>query len=210
MLAAMALTSEDVDTIGRLLDERLARAQAVDRRRRRFWLWFWIALFVLSSVASWFAAQQMLRKVEAQLADIDSQFLDTKLTYQRQLARDVQMQQERKAAEQAANYQPKQSQADYESGLMRSAFKAMSQQAALSKKMEQLDGDDPEALIQATEEMSSNLTTMLGALTQVMLRNTDPALNTPQEKLLAGGDGGGPAVPQPATTVTPIEPALAR
>ena len=76
----MTLTSEDVETIGRLLDERLAKAQAVDRRRRRWWLWFWIALFVLSSLASWFAAQRILRQVEAQLAEVDRQFLDTKTT----------------------------------------------------------------------------------------------------------------------------------
>ena len=199
----MTLTSEDVETIGRLLDERLAKAQAVDRRRRRWWLWFWIALFVLSSLASWFAAQRILRQVEAQLAEVDRQFLDTKTTYQRQLARDAMMQQERKAAEQASQYQPKQSQADYEAGLMRSAFKAMSQQAALSKKLENISSDDPDALIAATEEMSGNLTSMLGTLTKVMLRNTDPALNTPQEKLLAGADGGEPAAP---VTVTPINP----
>ena len=199
----MTLTSEDVETIGRLLDERLAKAQAVERRRRRWWLWFWIGLFVLSSLASWFAAQRMLRQVESQLAEIDRQFLDTKLTYQRQLARDAEMQQERKAAEQVSQYQPKQTQADYEAGLMRSAFHMMSQQAALTKTIEQLDADDPEALIKATEEMSGTMTTALGTLTRMMLRNTDPALNTPQEKLLAGADGGEPATP---VTVTPMAP----
>jgi|GEM_PF-3499156 len=204
MLTAMALTSDDVDIIGRLLDERLERVQAADRRRRRFWLWFWIALFVLSSLASWFAAQQILRKVEAQLAEVDRQFLDTKLTYQRQLARDVQMQQERAVAEKAANYQPRQNQSDYEAGLMRSAFKVMGQQAAMAKKLENLDPDDPDALIAATEEMSGNLTSLLGTLTQVMLRNTDPALNTAQEKLLVGADGGQPAAG--VVIVTPLDP----
>ena len=204
----MSLTSEDVETIGRLLDERLARVQAADRRRRRFWLWFWIALFVVSTVASWFAAQRLLRQVEDRLAEADRQFLDAKLAYQRQLARDAEMQRERAVAEKAAGYQPKQSQAEYEAGLVRSALQAMSQQAAITKRFEQLDPDDPDALMAATDELNANVSSMLGTLTRVMLRNTDPSLNTPAEKLLGGADGA--ETPPSAPTVTPIDPPPAR
>lgn len=204
----MALTSEDIDTIARLLDERLAQAQAVDRRRRRFWLWFWIAAFVLSSLASWIVVERVRDRIEAQLAEADRRFLDAKLAYQRQLAQDAEMQRERAAAERAAGYRPEQSQADYEAGLMRNALKAIGKQAALTRKMEQLDPDDPDALLAATEEMSGNVTSLLGVLTQVMLRNTDPAQNTPAERLLAGADGDAPA--PDAATVVPVQPPPAR
>jgi hypothetical protein len=211
----MALTTEDVEIIGRLLDERLARVQAQDRRRRRAWMWFWIALFALSSVASWLVAQRFLRAVDAQISAVDRQFLETKLEYQRQLALDAEMRRERVAAERDAGYQSTQSQGGYEAGLVRTALKAFSQQAALAKKMEALDGSDPEALIAATEEMSGNLTSVLGALTQIMLRNTDPAHTTAQERLLGGGDGEEPGEPGPASgattvTVAPVDRPVAR
>lgn len=202
----MSLSPDDVQTISALLDEKLGRIQAAERRRRRFWLWFWVALFVLSSVASWLAVRQIMAQVQAQVALMDDQMRDAKLAYQAELKRSLAMQQERKVAEQASQYQSKQDQGSYEAGLIRMAFQAMSKQAELTKRMEALDGSDPDALIDATNDMSENLTQSMMALTQILLRNTDPAHNTKAENLLASEAEGAAPTPAPAPVIVPDAP----
>ncbi len=194
----MSLTTDDVQLIGRMLDERLDRIQEVARRRRRR-LWLIILLLTLAStVASVFAAREALRMYQDFRSEQDQAMIEAKLAYQRELARNDEMRKEREAAVAASGYQPKQDQANYEAGLIRSLFKTMSQQTAMQKRLENLDPEDPDALLAATEDMQTSMTEGLGAITRILLRNTDPALNTAQERLLAGADGGPPEAASPA------------
>src|SRR5690606_2400726 len=103
---------------------------------------------------------------------------------------------ERGAAVQASRYDSTQSQASYEAGLLSAMIRIVGESRAQSERMRDLDPDDLDGLVQATEEMQGTMTTIMGTLGQIMLRNTDPAHNTPDEKLLQGET---PLQPAPST-----------
>lgn len=191
----MGLSNEDLSAIGELMDRKLAGVQAVEKRRRRFWLWFWGIAIVLSSVASWFIAQHYLAIIREELAQVDDELREAKLAYQAELARNTQLQAERAAAVQASSYDSEQSQASYEAGLLSAMIRIVGESRAQSERMQNLDPDDLDGLVQATEEMQGTMTTIMGTLGQIMLRNTDPAHNTPDEKLLQGETPLQPAPP---------------
>src|SRR4051812_41274392 len=124
----MSLSEDDVQLIGRMLDQRLERVEAdARRRRRRIWLVI-VVLTVLSSIASAVAMRRMMVQVEGWLSEQDRQLSDAKIAYQRELRRNEDMQRERAAAVAASGYKPEQSQAEYEAGLMRSLFQLMGKQ----------------------------------------------------------------------------------
>ncbi|MBA3683887.1 MAG: hypothetical protein H0W72_01400 [Planctomycetes bacterium] len=210
----MTLSPDDVQLIGRMLDERLDRIQVQARRRRRL---FWLTMLLLtlgSTIASGFAVRRALRMFDDLRSEQAQAMDEAKAAYQAELAINREMQAQRAEAAKVSGYKPKQEQAQYEAGLIASMFKAMAQSSELQKQVDALDSNDPEALVAATEQMQATMIESLGAITRIMLRNTDPDLNTAQERLRAGADGSDPAVapapanPQPEAPASP-QPAAA-
>jgi hypothetical protein len=194
----MSLSSEDLSAIGSLMDNKLNQARVEDRRRRRFWLWFWIVLFVVSSVASWFMMQRYITKFQAELAQADARFVEAKLAYQQELARNKEMQEERRQAEAAVSYTSGQDQASYEGGLLRGAISLIGKSQEMNRRMADLDPDDIDGLVAATEDLNGLAQGMLGMVGQMMLRNTDPAHNTIDQNLSLGETG-------PSNQAAPIQ-----
>ncbi len=194
----MPLDPEDVQAIGQLLDERLGAYDQRQRARRRWWLWFWIVLFIVSTIASWVTVQRVIEvvmsKATAMMDKVDAEerdFAQAKAVYQKQVAHDQQMQKERADAEQAAHYESKQSKAEYEAGLIRQSLAVFAKSAKAQEKVKNLGAsNDPDDDLKALEELSGTLSQGTNVLMQVLLRNTDPAHDSAQERLEAGADEG--------------------
>jgi hypothetical protein len=221
----MSLSPEDVQAIGAMFDEKLGRVQAAERRRRRLWFWFWMALFIGSSVASWFAVKRLMSEAQERLAKADDEMRDAKLNYQAELKRSAAMQAERKAAEEASRYVSKQDQGTYEAGLLQQVFKIQMKAVAFNKALTEMAdgpmstpagaaGDQVER--DRTEDLQGIMAEGMGVtndftkiLMQIMLRNTDPAHNTAEDKLVGSELEGAapPAGDAPAATLAP-EPTL--
>lgn len=196
----MSLSPDDVDAIGRLLDDRLAAhgqhiearlaaQEAAARRRRRFWFWLIVLTTLASLAASALAARKALSWIETmqqQLAAQEQGFIEAKLAYQRQLAKDAQLQRERADAERHANYKPEQPQAEYEAELIAGALKLFNHSMAQQQRLQSADADDPDALMREMEDITALLNQATGMTTRMLLRNTDPARNTPQERAQVG------------------------
>jgi len=205
----MSLTDEDVQTLGRLLDERLAATvdksldkkldekfsamRAAERSRRRFWMWFWIAVFVFSSVLSWWGAKVVWERIQGELTAQDQALVEMKMEYQKQLAANKQMQEERAEAAKMANYRSDQTQAQYEAGLVGGLFKTLGQVNKLKDKWKDADLGDLDQLEAFAADYSSMTEGALGLVTQMLLRNTDPALNSSSEDLMVHGESTSPA-----------------
>jgi len=215
----MSLSPEDVQAISALLDDKLGKVQATERRRRRFWIWFWILVFVLSTVASWVVAQRFITEMKAQLAQADDEMRSAKLAYQAELKRSAQLQAERKAAEVASNYTSKQSQSEYEAGLISSLFRMQAQAAALRKmpdantqakpgaRTEQEAVDELDEAMQDLERTTAVANSAVGLLKQIMLRNTDPAHNSQEDKLV-GSEAEGARPSKPIEDGQVVEPTV--
>jgi hypothetical protein len=203
----MALSPEDVAALGQLLDQRLeSHAKLIDqkladqerraRSRRRFWFWFWMLLFLVSSVASWWTAQKLIARFQDQVAAIENETLEAKISYQRQLARDRKMQAERKQVEHATGYQSSQNLGDFDAQLMRQAFQLLgksSQFQAKQKKPGTVDSDtDIDQQLKDVGDMTEQMSQMIG---QLLLHETDPAHDTKADRLAATGEA--PAKPAP-------------
>lgn len=195
----MSLSTDDLNAISELMDRKLASVQGAERRRRRFWAWFWIVAIVLSSVASWFIVQHYVTIIRDELAQVDHDLREARLAYQMELARNQQLQAERAAAVEVSGYDSTQDQASYEAGLLSAMLRIVGESRAHNERMQNLDPDDPDSLVAATEAMHGTMTTIMGTLGQIMLRNTDPAHNTPEENLMLG-ETGPPAAPAPEPT----------
>jgi hypothetical protein len=202
----MGLSAEDLQAIGSLMDSKLSAVQAADRRRRRWWFWFWVLFFIVSTVISGIYAQKYLEMFKEEMAKIEDDLRESKIAYQTQLAQSVPMQVERKKAELVSGYDNTQSQADYEAALLRSTFRIVGESQALNERMKNLDPDDPDALVTATKDMSDTMQMALGTIGQIMLRNTDPALNSPDENLLLGETAGATPAQAAGTSTTPTMP----
>jgi hypothetical protein len=220
----MPLSPEDVQAIGAMFDAKLDRVQAIERRRRRLWFWFWMVLFIGSSVASWIMAKRIMTQLQAQVADINDQARASRLEYQAQLRRSAEMQAERKAAEVASHYQSKQSQASYEAGLIGSLFRMQAQAAALQKDVTgkaeanagrsmRTEQDAVDQLDEATKDLDRTealMNSATGLLMQMLLRNTDPAHNSAEDKLVGSEAEGAaqppPVVVGPAPAAAPVQP----
>ena len=182
----MSLSAEDLAAIGAVVDGKLAAARDEDRRRRRFWWIFWIAVFVLSSVASILVARHYLAEFQRELSAREAAFQEAKIAYQEALLRNRELQEERKRAAEAVQYRSGKSQAEYEAGLISGMLGMISQSVEISKRMDALDPDDPQALIDATQDIEHVTQGIMGMLGEMMLRNTDPAHNSPEENLMLG------------------------
>ncbi|MBA2481776.1 MAG: hypothetical protein H0V44_14020, partial [Planctomycetes bacterium] len=173
----MSLTTEDVEAIGNLLDQRLEKYDRKQRGRRRFWLWFWILLFVVSTVASLVAARELMAQAQGyvdRLGEEERKWSEMKLAYQAELARDRQMQKERAEAETHAHYDSAKPQAQYEADLVRNTLKLFSKTKTMQDKVAKLDPDDPDAQLQAMEDTAALTSDAMGMVMQMLLRNTDP------------------------------------
>jgi hypothetical protein len=178
----MSLAPADLHMIGQLLDERLALHEKRERGRRRWWLWFWIIVFIVSTVLSGIAGKRLLATMQDRIATEEQAWSEMKLSYQAELARSKTMRAERTEAEKNAGYRSDQSQADYEAGLMRQALQLYNRSIAAQKKISSQDVDDPEAMLQEAEDLTGVMSDSLSTIMQMALRNTDPAHNTTQER----------------------------
>lgn len=171
----MALSEEDLQAIGRLIDERVGRIEARDRRRRRFWAWFWVIFIVLNLVGGWWSYVWVRERVRDYVVEQDERIQSASREYQKALAANAQLRRERDQAVQATGYHSGQPQATYEAGLMAQAIRAIGRSRELNKKLEKADLSDPEQLARATEELSATIDGLLGPVGQILLRNSDPA-----------------------------------
>lgn len=183
----MSLSEQDLAAIGLLLDkkleQKLAAVQAQDRRRRGYWLWFWVVVFVVSSLATWWVGEQLKTEVDKWVTERNAEFSETKLTYQRQLEQSQKLRNERKAAEKAVAYDSSKSQAKHEADLMGGLISLIGSQAEFNKKFENADMSDPAVLEAYLKNFETVLEKGLNPLGAVVLRNTDPLHNSPDEKL---------------------------
>lgn len=198
MLDGMSLSSEDLAVIGQVMDTKLAGMRDQERRRRRFWIFSALALFVLVSLVSWLVMRNLIADFQRDLAAADARFIEAKLAYQSALARNQDMQAERRQAETTAGYVSGQDQASYEGQLIRGMLSMIGKSQDMNRRMAELDPDDLDGLVAATEELSGVTQGMLGMIGQMLLRNTDSAHNTIDENLTLGETG-------PDTTPTPVE-----
>jgi hypothetical protein len=180
----MALDERDLALIRQVVVEQLAVVQVSERKRRRFWLWFWVWFFILTTAAGTWWSWKVIEKVQAQIAAQDQAFQETKRSYQAELARNQEWQNQREQAEKAVGYQSNRSQPSHEAMLMNNLMSLMSKQGAMKEKWANADLSDPEDLNALADDMNQVLTQGLGTIMQVMLRNTDPAHNTAQERML--------------------------
>ena len=205
----MSLSDQDLEAIGRLMDQKLAVVQTQDRRRRKFWIWFWIIVTVLSSLASWLVLERLKVQVNDWVAERNQEFVETKLAYQRQLEQSQQRRDERKKAEQAVGYDTNKSQAEHEADLMGGLISLIGAQAEFNKKFADADTSDPAVMDAYLKNFEQVLDKGLKPLGTVVLRNTDPAHNSPDEKLRAGEGRSAPAPELLAAPGSTTEPAVA-
>ena len=193
----MSLSEQDLDAIGRLMDQKLSAVQAQDRRRRRFWLWFWIVVTVGSSIASWFALEKLIARAQDEVARINIEFSESKLAYQRALEENQKLREERAKAEKAVAYDTTKTQAQHEAGLLGDMISLFAAKDEFSKKYENADLTDPKVMEAYAQDLNKIMDKGLNPLGQIVLRNTDPAHNTPDEKMRTDSATPGGAVREP-------------
>ena len=199
----MSLSPEDLAAISQLmdqlLDKKLAAQEVVARRRRRFWIWFWTLTFIIFTAASAWAVKGLIERAQDELTRINVEFSETKLAYQRQLEYDRKMQAERAAAIKAVGYQSDQTQSEHEAGLISGFIGLMGSKASFEKKWEHVDATDPAQMEAFAKDLGSIMDQGLKPIGQIVLRNTDPAHNTKNEKMREDGPAPG------ESTVIPVE-----
>ena len=179
----MALDPADLAEIAHLVEERLAAHEAARRRQRRRWL---IPLMLLGGVLATALSVGLVigvRSGQDWLAARDAELTEAKLAYQRELARNQAWQAQREAAAKAVHYDTTKTQAQHEAALMNQALGLMAEQGALKAKWAALDYNDPKSMEVLSDDLSRVLGQGLGTIGQVLLRNTDPAHNTREERL---------------------------
>jgi hypothetical protein len=192
----MPLSNEDVEAIGNLLDQRLEKYDSKQRARRRFWLWFWIMLFVVSTILSLVAARELVAQAQGymdKLSADEREWSNMKIEYQNQLAHDRKMQAERKEAETLAKYDSAKPQAAYEADLIRQTMQLFAKTKKMQDQMAKVDPDDIDAQMKAIEDTAGATGDAMGMMMQMLLRNTDPAHDSPIEKAATSDVPGGPS-----------------
>jgi len=135
-------------------------------------------LLVIAGVGTWFGVRAAMDWVAAR----DQELSEAKLAYQRELVRNQAWQATRAAAERASGYDGRRTQAQHEAALMNQSLQLIAQQKALSEKWQKLDYDDPKSMEILSEDLGKVLEQGLGTIGQVLLRNSDPAHNTVDER----------------------------
>lgn len=205
----MSLSTEDLAAISQLLDQKLEAQEVIARRRRRFWIWFWTLTFILSTAASAWAAKGLIERAQDELTRINQEFSETKLAYQRQLEHDKKLQAERAAAVKTVDYKSEQTQAEHEAGLLSGLIGLMGSKTSFEKKWENIDASDPAQMDAFAKDLGGIMDQGLKPLGQIVLRNTDPAHNTKDEKMRQDGPAPGETnatpINSPTSTATPLE-----
>ncbi len=199
----MSLTPEDLAAVALLLEQKLddkltqkfAAQQAIDRQRWRFWMWVFVVVTVVVTALSVWASMRLLERAQAELTRLNLEFSESKMVYQRQLESDKRLQTERTAAEKAVNYQSQQTQAQHEAGLLSGFFSLLGSKSEFDKKWSNADFSDPAEFEAYAKDVNGFFNQAIKPLGQVMLRNTDPAHNTRDEKMLSDGQTNPPASP---------------
>jgi hypothetical protein len=178
----VTLDPDDLARLDALVEERLAQREAERRRRRRRWLVPLLVtggvLLVAAGVGTWYGVRAGMDWVAAR----DQELSEAKLAYQRELAQNRAWQATRVAAEKATGYNGRQTQAQHEAALMNQSLQLIAQQRVLSEKWKTLDYDDPKSLEILSDDLGKVLEQGLGTIGQVLLRNSDPAHNTADER----------------------------
>ncbi len=156
----------------------LERLLAESRRHDRLRLWTWLACIgLVVALALGGATALVLRELGRMQEQLQRQAADletARLEYQRQLALDRQMQAERTAAAKVIGYQPGQSSATYNAGLLRDFVAFMGKSGELRQRMQSLDANDPKSLERFAADLEQVLHQGLGTIGQVVLRGTEP------------------------------------
>jgi hypothetical protein len=203
----MPLSDDDLAAIGKLMDARMETVRRDGRRRFWVWMWIFIILTVASLVGSWFAVKKLKEQVDQQVTQINLEMSDAKLAYQRELAKNQQLQAERAQAEKAVAYDGTKTQAQHEAGLLGGMISLIGRKQAFEAKWKDADFSDPAQMEAYAEELNTIIVDGLNPLGQVVLRNTDPAHNTASERLLTT-DGASEAATTPELSAEPEAPRL--
>lgn len=210
----MSLSPEDLAAIALLLDQKLdqklAAQQASDARRRRFWVWFWLVVFIVTTAASTWAGWRLVERAQDEVTRINLEFSEAKLAYQQQLEQDRKLQAERIAAEKAVHYRSDQTEAQHEAGLIGDFIGLLGSQADFQKKWANADFSDPAQLQAYANDLNGIIDQGLKPLGQVVLRNTDPAHNTANEKMRQDAPAAALPVASTAPSEAPVQPAATR
>lgn len=193
----MSLSEQDLDAIGRLMDQKMQAAEARNRTRWRWFIWISIALLVASSALSWWLGEKLWAKLQDEVARINIEFSESKLAYQRALEENQQLRDERAKAEKAVHYDTTKTQADHEAGLIGDMISLFAAKDEFSKKYENADLTDPKVMEAYAQDLNKIMDKGLNPLGQIVLRNTDPAHNTQDEKMRQDSATPGGAVREP-------------
>lgn len=178
----MALDPDDLLRLEALIDARLAQRAARNRRR---WLPVVLLGIVMVGAGGWWA----LRTGQDWLAARDTEFREAKLAYQRELAQNQAWQATREAAAKASHYDGTRTQAQHEAALMNQALGLIAEQGRLKEKWKNLDFEDPKAMETLSDDLGQILGQGLGTIGQVLLRSSDPAHNTREERIRQEASG---------------------
>jgi cytoskeletal protein RodZ len=202
----MALSTDDVAAITKLLDERLAAHQqvveqsrvAADRariqddlrrgdRRRAFWRALFIVFLIAIGICGWVVVK-VYTAIHAQVVasedavqKLQQQLSEAKVAYQQELAQNKQWQKDREAAVANTHYDSTQNQASFDANLVAKTFALLNQAQQVRAKAKTATGDDEadiDAQLQGVTDVSDNMTNIL---MQLMLHETDPAHDSPAE-----------------------------
>ncbi len=212
----MALTPEDVQAIGQLLDSRMAQhSEAIakqlreqDRRRRRFWswvIWITVVLTVASSVWSYYwlkgrigALVGSASMLERELQQANTDLVETRGEYARQLAHDKQMQKERAEAVSASGYKSDQNQAQFDAGMLAKTFALFNRtNEARTRAESKAKSGDTEPDDQSVNDLDQTISQASGLLMQLMLHETDNEHLGSAEKMAQGEHPDATPIQQP-------------
>jgi hypothetical protein len=212
----MALTPEDVQAIGQLLDSRMAQhSEAIakqlrdqDRRRRRFWSWvIWITviLTVASSVWSYYWLKDKVSGLLASTASLErdlsqsrTDLAEARGEYASQLAHDKQMQKERAEAVSTSGYKSDQNQAQFDAGMLAKTFALLNRSnEARSRAERKAKSGDTEPDDQSVNDLDQTISQASGLLMQLMLHETDPEHQGSAEKMAQGEHPDATPIQQP-------------
>ena len=229
----MALTSDDVAAISRLLDERLAahtlaleqsrsagdatsRARVLDEqrrndRRRLFWRAVFIVFLIVLGIGAWVvvhvyhAIHAQIVASEGAVEQLQQQLSEAKIAYQQELAQNKQWQQDRAQAIANTHYDSAQTQAGFDANLMAKTFALLNQAQKLKTKAKTSTGDDEADLDSQLQGMSDVSDSVTNILMQMMLHETDPAHDSPAQS--AAVNDSHPHSQAPADQSTPLQAA---
>ncbi len=197
----MALSPEDMQAIGQMLDQRLqAQDQKIqerldhqERRRRRFWSWIiWLTVIatIVSSIFGAYAVKRLLSgylNITQEIQQQQTEFAQMRMEYNRQLALDKDMQKQRADAVAKSGYTSGQSQGQFDASLLAKTMQLFNTSREASERMKEAQkkgvpdqADDEKSL----GDLSQSLDQASSLMMQLLLHESDPAQEGSAEKIL--------------------------